>query len=345
MSRSRFRKIYPSIWHNPKFRNVSGEAQFLFLYLLTSPHSTPWGAYILDDLYAMADTGISRQKLESAMAELVAGGLIMRCEQTRLVCIPGWFKHNIPTNKDALFACLNGLAALPKSKTLMEYCSKSQWVREKVSLMGDRYSALIGRTELCPSEDRAMSELCKASDLAHETEQEKETEKEKKTLICGPSYDRAMTELCPEPEQEPEKPKSPARELAGQIQAIIDHLNKATGSKFRTTDETRKMVKARMKSGATLEDFFAVIDHKVSQWGNDQRMSTFLRPSTLFRPSHFFEYLAEACKQSSCDDRVEKLRQAIGLLRASGDDTSEFDAFCAENGISKEEVWAWYGNN
>ena len=42
-----------------------------------------------------------------------------------------------------------------------------------------------------------------------------------------------------------------------------------------------------------LEDFKNVIDKKVGQWLNNPKYEIYLRPSTLFAPSHFEDYLNE----------------------------------------------------
>lgn len=79
------------------------------------------------------------------------------------------------------------------------------------------------------------------------------------------------------------------------IDSIIDYLNAATSSSFsKSTDATRKAIRARLKAGATVDDFRKVIDHKAEKWGHDERMSEYLRPQTLFSPSHFESYLNEA---------------------------------------------------
>lgn len=89
-----------------------------------------------------------------------------------------------------------------------------------------------------------------------------------------------------------EQARSP---IEDDIDEIIDYLNKATSSRFsKNTDATRKAIRARLKAGATVDDFRKVIDHKTEKWGNDERMREYLRPQTLFAPSHFESYLNEA---------------------------------------------------
>lgn len=83
--------------------------------------------------------------------------------------------------------------------------------------------------------------------------------------------------------------------------AVIDYLNEKTGKHYRSkAAATRKLIKARFAEGYTLEDFRRVIDTKTSQWLNTDQ-DKFLRPETLFRPSHFESYLNEAPQTSILD--------------------------------------------
>ena len=64
---------------------------------------------------------------------------------------------------------------------------------------------------------------------------------------------------------------------------IIDYLNQKTGKNFKSTSKaTQKHIKARFNDGFTLEEFKRVIDIKCEEWLKDSKMSTYLRPETLF---------------------------------------------------------------
>ena len=77
---------------------------------------------------------------------------------------------------------------------------------------------------------------------------------------------------------------------------IIDHLNTKAGASFRhQTEATRRQIRALFKQGFTLEDFFAVINHKATAWAGDPKMSQFIRPQTLFS-GKFEAYLQDARK-------------------------------------------------
>ena len=77
-----------------------------------------------------------------------------------------------------------------------------------------------------------------------------------------------------------------------QIAQIVERLNERTGCAYRpTTAETVKAVSGRLSEGYTVEDFFAVIDSKSSEWGSDPKMRKYLTPQTLFRQSNFERYV------------------------------------------------------
>lgn len=84
------------------------------------------------------------------------------------------------------------------------------------------------------------------------------------------------------------------KELNTNIKDIVEYLNNATGKHYKlTTDSTRKYISARLNEGCTVDEFKRVIDLKVAEWGKDKKMKKYLRPSTLFSPTNFENYLNE----------------------------------------------------
>lgn len=74
------------------------------------------------------------------------------------------------------------------------------------------------------------------------------------------------------------------------IVEILSYLNESAGTKFGESKETVRLITARINDGFTVDDFKKVINKKVKEWkGTDRAM--YIRPSTLFAPSHFEEYL------------------------------------------------------
>jgi len=79
---------------------------------------------------------------------------------------------------------------------------------------------------------------------------------------------------------------------------IIDYLNLKTGSNYRySTKSIKEYINGRLREGYTVDDFKTVIDKKCLEWeGTDQEQ--YLRPSTLFAPKHFAEYLNQPVKKA-----------------------------------------------
>lgn len=75
---------------------------------------------------------------------------------------------------------------------------------------------------------------------------------------------------------------------------IVDYLNKRTNAKWKpTTAKTKELIKARFNEGFTVDDFKKVIDIKVAEWGDSEKMRGYLRPVTLFS-NKFESYLQQA---------------------------------------------------
>ena len=86
------------------------------------------------------------------------------------------------------------------------------------------------------------------------------------------------------------------------IDEVIKYLNSICGTNYRSnSNSTKRIIKARISEGYKFDDFKDVIDFKWKEWGenpkkfsNGQMSDSYLRPSTLFVPSHFEEYLQAA---------------------------------------------------
>ena len=74
------------------------------------------------------------------------------------------------------------------------------------------------------------------------------------------------------------------------VTQILNYLNEKAGTHYRDSKETVKLINGRTKEGFTVDDFKKVIDKKVREWKGTEH-AQYLRPSTLFAPSHFEEYL------------------------------------------------------
>lgn len=93
----------------------------------------------------------------------------------------------------------------------------------------------------------------------------------------------------------PDKKPSSNEMKENASKTIITYLNEKAGKRFSYKSKaTQSQINARMNEGRTVDDFKAVIDLKTEQWKDDSKMSNYLRPSTLFAPTNFENYVNEA---------------------------------------------------
>lgn len=112
------------------------------------------------------------------------------------------------------------------------------------------------------------------------------------------------------------------------IREILSCLNENTGKHFKESKETVRLITARLEEGYTVEDFKVVITKKCKEWKNDPKMSTFLRPSTLFAPSHFDEYL----NQTEAKEKIVECSKGFSMINR---DESEIDFSALEKRLVK----------
>lgn len=114
--------------------------------------------------------------------------------------------------------------------------------------------------------------------------------------------------------KKPKKPKENKESKEDIYSSIIDYLNLKSGKRYRSTNaSTHRMISARLAEGYKLDDFKRVIDTKAAQWSKDKKMSKYLRPETLFAPSHFESYLNEGDENDAENSRSNQpLETGIG---------------------------------
>jgi uncharacterized phage protein (TIGR02220 family) len=114
-------------------------------------------------------------------------------------------------------------------------------------------------------------------------EKRREEEEDKRSLSGKPDDDIQKSN--------PDTPKK--RELRNQAIEVLNFLNLKTGRKFRTVDINLKLIIARLKSGATIDDCRGVIAKKTREWEKKSEMAEYLRPKTLFSATNFEQYIGE----------------------------------------------------
>lgn len=106
---------------------------------------------------------------------------------------------------------------------------------------------------------------------------------------------------------------------------IVNYLNEKTGQRFSSkAKSTKELINGRFQEGRTFEDFKHVIDVKSQQWLNNPEMSKYLRPSTLFAPKNFENYVNEKILRKNKADIANKEAEFQRWMM-EGNDPDEFD--------------------
>ncbi|NHC17166.1 hypothetical protein G6554_02565 [Bacillus sp. MM2020_4] len=83
---------------------------------------------------------------------------------------------------------------------------------------------------------------------------------------------------------------------------IVSYLNEKASTNYKASSKkTKDLIKARWNEGFVLEDFKQVINKKTAEWLNDENMSKYLRPETLFG-TKFEAYLNQKGKGAGQDE-------------------------------------------
>ncbi len=81
----KFGTVDSSLWRHPKFKGLSDDAKFLFMYLKTCDHQNIIGCFYLPKMYACADTGWGIDRVSIGFHNLIEEGFIKYCDDTETV--------------------------------------------------------------------------------------------------------------------------------------------------------------------------------------------------------------------------------------------------------------------
>lgn len=84
--------------------------------------------------------------------------------------------------------------------------------------------------------------------------------------------------------------KLSTKKLNIQADEVIDFLNLKAGSKYRKVETHRRKIRARLKSGITVQDLKSIIAKKTREWTGSEYEDK-LRPKTLFTETNCENYL------------------------------------------------------
>lgn len=103
---------------------------------------------------------------------------------------------------------------------------------------------------------------------------------------------------------------------------FIEWFNKLADKDLKNTEINRQYIKDLLNDGYTKEDLVNVIEYKVNEWKDSEKMNMYLRFSTLLSPNHFEEYLQDA-KDFLPSEPQEKRKRKVPLKEKERDPIDE----------------------
>lgn len=272
-----YRNISTTFWTDSKVADdFTADDKYIYLYLFTNPHSNLCGCYEVSYKQIAYEAGISVDKAKKLIDRLQNEFDVIRYDgKTKEVLILNWHKYNWTKSEKFRKPLLKEIEKV-KSPSFREYLFKAyNGELDTVSANG-RY----------PIDTVSEIEDTVSAEEIHEEYPIDTTV----TVTVTDTVSVTDTDTVTESETDTET-----------VKEIVDYLNEMCGTKYKASSEkTRKLIRARLNDGFTVEDFRTVIFKKARDWINDPKMCKFLRPETLF--SNKFEgYLNEKTALSSVE--------------------------------------------
>lgn len=125
-----YTRVESRFWQDEKMRTMSSNAKHLMLYLLTSPHRNIIGFYFLPAPYACFDLGWDEELFSKVLQELIDNGIILYDEETHVVFVKNYLKHNPLENPNQGKSAAVRLNDLPETFLIKEFAETVNWLAE-----------------------------------------------------------------------------------------------------------------------------------------------------------------------------------------------------------------------
>ncbi|QOJ35584.1 MAG: hypothetical protein HRU82_11815 [Nitrospira sp.] len=166
----RYRKIDPRIWNDEKFRALTDDGKFAFVFLLTHPHMTALGAMRGTLPGLAAELGWTAKRFASAVHEAATLGLVEACREASWVGIPNFLRYNEPEGPNSVTkAWVAALDLLPECQEKLRLIQRCRSYLETRShkfkeAMGDGIWQAFGdgiehaKSEPCPIQEQEQEQ-------------------------------------------------------------------------------------------------------------------------------------------------------------------------------------------
>lgn len=116
-----FTKIDSILWTDSKYKKLSDDGKFLFIYVLTCPHRNILGFYFLPIPYGSFDLGWVSERFTKGLDELFEKGFVNYNYKTSMIFIKNFLKYNPLENPNQVKGAIKVLDSLPSGSVNVEF--------------------------------------------------------------------------------------------------------------------------------------------------------------------------------------------------------------------------------
>ena len=281
-------EVQGKTWRSPSVRGLPDLGKLLWCYLLFNEHSNMLGYYLLPLAYMADDLEWSVDKVKRYLTDLEKHNLIAYDPVTEIVFVCKYLKYNRLSSGAREKGAIARLKNLSESLLLPRLLAAvNEWHPQLVELRSHLEEEMSSRSLFGIHKEFTRSPQGDIDIVID------------KGIVVDKEQDKEET-------------------VTNQI---IDYLNEKANTRFQHSLQSQKHIRARLQAGATVEDCCLIIDHKL-KWLHDEEMAEYLRPATLFCPSHFEGYLAAAIRWDR-NGRQRTKKEKLARNRAIADVGSE----------------------
>jgi hypothetical protein len=125
-----YRKFYTRAWSDEKVFKMSLEQKAIFFYCLTSDQTSAFGMYVLSHGKAAEELGMLPETFRDGFDHVSRTLGWGYDEQTRVLYIPSWWKHNPPPNRNVLIHNLERIGDIPQTPLLQAFATNTAFLAQ-----------------------------------------------------------------------------------------------------------------------------------------------------------------------------------------------------------------------
>jgi uncharacterized phage protein (TIGR02220 family) len=280
------RIVSTSFWNDDLvLETFTPEDKYFMLYLLTNPHTTQLGIYHLPIKLAAVEMGYSEESIRNLLNRFEnTYNLVMYSKDTNEIAIKNYLKHSIVKGGKPVMDCLLREEDMVSNKALLEYIA--------VHINKQIDNRVIKNTTIIDY----INHLNNILDINN-------TKSYINDLVNDNNNDNDNDDSYHDSYNDSYHDSSEQKKDSIDYKTIVDFLNEKAGTHYKhSTEKTKKLIRARMNEGFTLDDFKTVIEYKVKEW-RGTKFEPYIRPETLFG-TKFEGYLNNASKTTTVFDTV-----------------------------------------